>query len=132
MEQIVIWGASGHAMVVADIIRLRGEYQLAGFLDSLNPQRHHTLFDGAEILGGEDQLEELRESGIKHLIVGFGNCEALSLELLSRPAYPPATFLLPVTSHVEQEIVFVDRERGELKVRGCSPPRSSPENNSTV
>src|SRR5262249_53106007 len=64
--------------------------------------------------------------------LGFGNCEALSFELLSKPAYPLAAFLLLVSSHVEQEIIFVDRESGELKVRVCSPPRSSPENNSTV
>src|SRR5258706_1008502 len=76
MKQIIIWGASGHAMVIADIIRLRGEYRLDGFLDSLNPQRHHTLFDGVEILGGEEQLEELQNKGVKHLIIGFGNCEA--------------------------------------------------------
>ena len=76
MEQIVIWGASGHAMVIADILRLRAEYQLEGFLDSVNPQRHHTLFDGAEILGGEEQLEELHAKGIKQLIIGIGNCEA--------------------------------------------------------
>lgn len=76
MDKLVIWGASGHALVVADIIRLRGEYQLDGFLDGVNPQRHHMLFDGVEILGGEEQLEGIREKGIKHLIVGIGNCEA--------------------------------------------------------
>ena len=96
MEQIVIWGASGHAMVVADIIRLRGEYELAGFLDSVHPQRHHTLFDGAEILGGEDQLEELRENGIKHLIVGFGNCEA---RLKSAELATSKGFKLPSAIH---------------------------------
>jgi UDP-N-acetylbacillosamine N-acetyltransferase len=76
MEPIAIWGASGHAMVVADIIRLRGKYRLAGFLDSVNPQRHHTLFDGAEILGGEEQLGEMQAKGIRQVIVAIGDCEA--------------------------------------------------------
>jgi UDP-N-acetylbacillosamine N-acetyltransferase len=76
MEKIIIWGASGHALVVADIIRLRGEYQLAGFLDNVNPQRYHTIFDGEEILGGEEQLEGLKKKGIKNMIIGFGDCKA--------------------------------------------------------
>jgi acetyltransferase EpsM len=76
MNKIVIWGASGHAMVVADIVRLQGVYQLAGFLDNINPQRHHTLFCGSEILGGEEQLDILKGRGIHHIIIGFGNCEA--------------------------------------------------------
>ena len=76
MENVVIWGASGHARVVADILRLRGEYQVVGFLDSIHPERRHTQFDGAEILGGEEQLDELFQKGIRHLIVGIGNCEA--------------------------------------------------------
>jgi len=75
-DKIVIWGASGHAMVVADIIRLRGEYQIIGFLDNINPQRHHTDFCGAQILGGEEQLDQIREEGIIHMILGFGNCDA--------------------------------------------------------
>jgi hypothetical protein len=62
--------------------------------------------------------------------VGFGTCEALSFELESKPAYPPAVFLLVVTSQVEQEIVFVDRERGELKVSTLSAARCSAEKSS--
>jgi UDP-N-acetylbacillosamine N-acetyltransferase len=76
MRKIVIWGASGHALVVADIIRLRGEYQIIGFLDNINPQRRHTNFSGAKILGGEEQLEELLEQGINRIILGFGDCRA--------------------------------------------------------
>ena len=34
-NKIVIWGASGHTMVVADIIRLRSRYQIVGFLDNI-------------------------------------------------------------------------------------------------
>jgi acetyltransferase EpsM len=76
MNKIVIWGASGHALVVADIIRLRGEYQIIGFLDNITPQRRHTVFCGAQVLGGEEQLEKLREQGINYIIFGFGDCSA--------------------------------------------------------
>ena len=76
MDKIVIWGASGHARVVADIIRLNGEYEIVGFLDNVNSQRRLTAYCGAQILGGEEQLAKLREQGINHLIFGFGNCAA--------------------------------------------------------
>ena len=33
---LVVWGASGHARVVADIIRLSKEYDIVGFLDDVN------------------------------------------------------------------------------------------------
>jgi UDP-N-acetylbacillosamine N-acetyltransferase len=76
MEKIVIWGASGHAMVVADIIRLVGRYEIIGFIDNVNPHRRGSEFCGSQILGGEEQLEMLLNQGIDHIIFGFGNCEA--------------------------------------------------------
>lgn len=76
MKKIVIWGASGHAMVIADIIRLQGEYEIVGHLDSIDPQRSGTVFHGSRILGGEDQLDNLRDHGVDHIILGFGNCDA--------------------------------------------------------
>jgi sugar O-acyltransferase (sialic acid O-acetyltransferase NeuD family) len=76
MENIVIWGASGHALVVADIIRSRGEYQIIGFLDSVNPQRRGTAFCGSRVLGGEEQLDILRNQGVRQLVFGFGDCKA--------------------------------------------------------
>ena len=76
MKKIVIWGASGHAKVVADIIRLRGEYDIHGFLDSINPERRNTDFYGSKIIGGEEQLIQLMDAGVEKLIFGFGNGEA--------------------------------------------------------
>lgn len=96
MDQVVIWGASGHAMVVADIVRLQGIYIIAGFLDNINPQRRGTVFCGNVILGGEEQLALLPAQGIKHILLGFGDCQARlekSQYLLSQG------FLLPVAIH---------------------------------
>lgn len=73
---LVIWGASGHARVVADIVRLGGNFQLVGFLDSVDPGRKGSSFCGATILGGEEQLEPLRSENVRHLIVGIGDCRA--------------------------------------------------------
>lgn len=63
-------------MVVADIIRQQGLYHIEGFLDDVNPQRRHTVFEGAEILGGKEQIQNLKLKGIRNIIVGFGNGNA--------------------------------------------------------
>jgi len=73
-DKIVIWGASGHALVVADIIRLQGNYELVGYLDNVNSERHGTELSSAKILGGEEQLPCLFQQGIRTIIFGFGHC----------------------------------------------------------
>ncbi len=74
--KLVIWGASHHAAVVADIVRLRDEYELVGFLDDLTPNRHGSQFFGGTVLGGSEQLDPLLNRGVSHLIIGFGKSEA--------------------------------------------------------
>src|SRR2546426_10688949 len=82
---LVIWGASGHALVVADIVRLVGQYEVVGFLDDVNVTRRKREFCGAPILGGREQLPRLPNLGVRHLILGFGKCRArLELSLLVR------------------------------------------------
>src|SRR5258705_5988925 len=75
-RKLVIWGAGGHALVVADIVRCQGGYTIAGFLDDANPNRHGQPFCGATILGGRDQLDTLRTQGITHAIISIGDCSA--------------------------------------------------------
>lgn len=72
---LVIWGASGHARVVADIVRLDRQFQIIGFLDSVDPGRKGTDFCGAPVLGGEEQLECLHGDNVRHLVVGIGDCQ---------------------------------------------------------
>lgn len=73
--KLVIWGASGHALVIADIIRLQSDYEIIGFIDDVNPERHNKNFCRAIVLGGKEQLEILQQKGVRHLIFGFGNCK---------------------------------------------------------
>jgi len=83
--KLVIWGASGHARVVADIIRMEQSYEIVGFLDDLSPERARTEFCGALVLGGREQLDVLPKQEVNHLIVGVGNCQArLRLASLAR------------------------------------------------
>jgi acetyltransferase EpsM len=73
-KKVVIWGASGHSRVVADILRLRSDYEIAGFLDDVNSQAQGRPFCGSRILGGREELSKLVESGVRWLIFGFGAC----------------------------------------------------------
>lgn len=75
-EKLLVWGASGHASVVADIVRLEGKYEIVGFLDDGNPQRAGETFCGAPVVGGQEKLDDLFRAGVRNLIMGFGNCGA--------------------------------------------------------
>ena len=72
VHRIVIWGASGHALVVADIVRLSGTFEIVAFVDDVNPQRD---FHGVPIID-RDQLDRLRDDGVEFLIVAVGDCAA--------------------------------------------------------
>lgn len=78
--EIVIWGAGGHGAVVAEIIRLRGEFEAVGFLDDANPARRGELFYGLPILGGEDALDGTRA---RCCFIAVGNTPA-RLEIARR------------------------------------------------
>jgi len=72
--KVVIWGASGHAKVIAGILEMNSSYELLGFLDDANPERKGQAFCGKRILGGREQLRSLRKKNVKHIALGFGNC----------------------------------------------------------
>jgi acetyltransferase EpsM len=85
-DKVVIWGASGHAKVIADIIRLNDEYEIAGFLDDFATDKYNTDFCGSTILGGREQLKLLCKNGIDKIVMGFGECAPrldLALEAIS-------------------------------------------------
>jgi UDP-N-acetylbacillosamine N-acetyltransferase len=73
--QLLVWGASGHAAVVADILRLSGHYEIAGFLDDTTSGSSGE-FCGAPVLGGREQLDSMRSKGLAELIVAIGDCAA--------------------------------------------------------
>jgi len=72
LEKVVIWGATGQALVVEDILRLRDECEIVGYLDNLNPHRKGDDC-GATVLGGEEALDGLLQSGVTHMILAFAN-----------------------------------------------------------
>lgn len=72
----VIWGASGHAKVVADIVRLSNQFDIFGFIDNLSPERNGQNFCGSTIIGGYEVLDTLIKQNITNIFFGFGNNSA--------------------------------------------------------
>lgn len=93
---LVVWGAAGHALVVADIVRLQGTHRIIGFLDDIEPNRRGTIFCDATILGGREQLEPLLNQGVGEILLGFGHC-GMRLELTA--FLISLGFALPVAIH---------------------------------
>ena len=72
MEKVVIIGASGHGIVIADILKASPDFEVVGFIDSFKDQGTK-VFD-LEILGNEDSLVRLnQEFGIQSGIIGIGD-----------------------------------------------------------
>jgi UDP-N-acetylbacillosamine N-acetyltransferase len=85
LQKLVVWGASGHALVVADIIRAEREFEIVGFLDDLDPARAQGAFGGSTVLGGRQELPRLREQGVQNVIIAIGDCRTrLELAAVAR------------------------------------------------
>lgn len=75
VRRVAVWGASGHARVVADALRLGG-WEVVGFIDDIAPDRRGQSFAGATVLGGADCLESLLGNGVRSMAIGVGDNEA--------------------------------------------------------
>ena len=75
-EQIAVWGASGQALVVTEIIKAAGWLDVAGYVDDINPGRRGQAFAGSVVLGGQESLPKLRAEGVGRLVVAVGDCAA--------------------------------------------------------
>lgn len=71
-ENVFIFGASGHAKVVIDIIEHQGLYEIAFLVDD-DPGLKGTIMYGYQVVGGKD---DLLASGIKQGIVAIGSNKA--------------------------------------------------------
>jgi UDP-N-acetylbacillosamine N-acetyltransferase len=75
-EPLLIFGAGGHAKVVADIAR-KCRRQILGFIDNVNSSRAGEGFYGGTILGGINAIEKLRASHANvEVVVAVGDCKA--------------------------------------------------------
>ena len=74
MKKIIIFGPSGHAKVIVDIIEQEGKYEIFGLIDSYKPKGFNLFEYG--ILGTEDDLPRIvAENNIYGIVVAIGdNC----------------------------------------------------------
>lgn len=72
MEPIFLFGAGGHAKVVASIVEAQGQYRLAVIVDD-DPALEGADFYGYRVLGGRKALlEAAADSGVKRGLVAIG------------------------------------------------------------
>ncbi len=100
-KPVIVWGAGGHALVVADILAASEEYTIEGFLDDLSPKRWGEVFCHSKIIGGKEKLNQIKEKGVQHAVVAIGNCAARleKIQWLQKEG-----FLLPVIAHARASI----------------------------
>ncbi len=73
MIELIIIGASGHAKIIADLVRLDNKYLIAGFIDTVSPDRQGEAFYGATVLGDENALLHAIKQGVTHFFPAFGD-----------------------------------------------------------
>ncbi|MBN2559658.1 MAG: acetyltransferase [Phycisphaerae bacterium] len=72
MMDIIIVGAGGHGRVALDIILQMKKHKPLGFLDN-NQRLHGRRVDGLPVLGGVEQLADVRKRGIAGAIIAIGD-----------------------------------------------------------
>jgi len=70
-QAIFLYGASGHAKVVLDIVRSSGDLRVVALLDD-NRALHGSTFDGVTVPGGRETLDQL-SSGCRQGLVAIGD-----------------------------------------------------------
>jgi sugar O-acyltransferase (sialic acid O-acetyltransferase NeuD family) len=93
---LVIYGAGGHASVVAGIARLK-KFEILGFLDDVNTSRKGTEFNGCRVLGGSEQLPILKAQNISNVALAIGECAARMIicQLLLKSGFNLLTLVHP-------------------------------------
>ena len=70
-KKVIIFGASGHARVIADIIKKSGD-EIVGFLDDNADIQGNTIFDGKIVLGDTSE-ESVKKYSDCYFIIGIGS-----------------------------------------------------------
>jgi len=73
MQKIIILGGGGHARVLIDLIRVNGNYEIAGILDT--GLKKGTIVLDIPVLGGDDILADIFSEGIKTVCIAVGSAK---------------------------------------------------------
>lgn len=70
-KKIIILGSGGHAKSVCDtLLALSEEYEVMGIVDRVKDENF--TYENIRIIGTDDDLQQIYDSGIRHAIVGIG------------------------------------------------------------
>lgn len=94
--KIILYGASGHGKVVADIVCAIPGLDLVGFVDDSLRQQQKSV-GRFSVLGGEDMLPEALRSGVEGAIVAIGrnDVRVQKAGMLERLGFKMATAVHP-------------------------------------
>ena len=70
-EKIILIGGGGHSRVLAELIRMSGEYEIMGILDS--GLEAGAAVSGITVLGNDELLPGLNVNGIKNACIAVGS-----------------------------------------------------------
>lgn len=70
MEKIILIGAGGHAKTIADTIEKQNLFDIAGFIAP--GKKREKFYRTYRIIGNDEELETLYESGVRHAFVCIG------------------------------------------------------------
>jgi sugar O-acyltransferase (sialic acid O-acetyltransferase NeuD family) len=73
-RKIFVLGAGGHALVVADTLRINNHH-VAGYIDDLNPSRKGENFGEAKIIGDIGDFLQIAQKEYCCIVLGFGDCQ---------------------------------------------------------
>lgn len=75
-KPVVVWGASGHALVASNIIHLSEKYYVAGYAIDIENQPVANRISKCKIYRGPKLIDSLQKDSIKCIALGFGHCSA--------------------------------------------------------
>ncbi|NOZ68972.1 MAG: acetyltransferase [Deferribacteres bacterium] len=70
-KKIILLGGGGHARVLSELIRMSGEYEIAGILDPQLESGSHV--SGIPVLGDDELLPALAAGGINNACIAVGS-----------------------------------------------------------
>jgi sugar O-acyltransferase (sialic acid O-acetyltransferase NeuD family) len=111
--KIVVVGSGGHAAVVIESLRARGDFVIVGAVD---PDRTRSHVIGVPILGSDDHLATLRDEGVEAAVVALGSNQLrqkiaqalLALGYSLPPVVHPGASISP-TAVIETGAVIMNR-----------------------
>ena len=115
MEKIVIVGCGGHAKTIVDMIEAHGQYEIAGFVDTLPDAAYD--YRGYKIIATDANAGKLYDAGIRNAVIGVGMMGNSVVREKIYAAYKKIGFSFP-TIIDPSAVLAADVEIGEGTVVG--------------